>query len=451
MKKTRFLAFLLTLSMLAAVLLPGSALAAEETFAVKARNALLVDADYGEVLFEQNAHDKAYPASITKVMTALLVLEAVNSKLVDLDAVVTVPEAAMEGLAADGSTQNIDPGEQMSVRNLLYCLMVASANEAANILAIYVSGSVSAFVEQMNQRAQELGCTGTHFTNPHGLHNDDHYTTAYDIYLMVQEALKDPLFQTIAGTKTYEVPATNLHDARKMTNTNRLISRAEYLYEPCTGVKTGSTGEAGLCLVSSATKDGRTLIAVVLGASSVKLENGNTELQQFTESKRLLEHGFNDFSRKAILNTATLIREVPVTLSNEASTVVVHPAENMERYLPNGVDPADFRQLVQLDAESVEAPVEKGQVMGSITISYEGEDLGTVDLVALNDVERSEFLYRQQQIKEFFGRTEVRIGAAALGALLLIVLLRSTVFRPQRQYGRSSGSRPSGYRGRRRK
>ena len=360
----------------------------------------------------------------------------------------------MEGLARDGSTQNIKPGEQMSIRNLLYCLMVASANEAANILAIQVSGSVPAFVDLMNQRAQELGCTGTHFANPHGLHNDDHYTTAYDIYLISAQAMKDPLFQEIVSTKEYYVPATNLSDQRHFFNTNALLSQLKYwgyVYPYATGIKTGHTGEAGRCLVSSATRDGRTLIAVVLGANSVVLEDDRTQLQDFTESAALLEYGFSNFTRKTILDTATLIQEVPVTLSKEADSVIVHPAESLERYLPNDLDPSAFQRTVTLNAESVEAPVTTGQVMGSVTISYEGQDYGTVDLVALNDVALSQSLYRQKQIRDFFAKPWVRVLTVVLAVVAVVLILRFTVFRRRSRYGRSGSSRAHGYRGRRRR
>ncbi len=455
MKKTRLFAFLLTFSLLLTFLLPTYALADEgDDYAVKAKCALLVDADYGEILFEQNAYEKAYPASITKVMTALLTLEAVNSKQLGLDDMVTVPEEAMEGLSIYGSTQGIETGEEISVRNLLYCLLVASANEAANILAIQVSGSVSAFVDRMNERAQELGCTGTHFANPHGLHDDDHYTTAYDIYLIANQAMKDPLFQEIVSTKEYYVPATNLNGQRHFFNTNALLSQLKYwgyVYEYATGIKTGHTEEAGRCLVSSATKDGRTLIAVVLGASSVVLADGRTQLQDFTESAALLEYGFSNFTRKTILDTATLIREVPVTLSKEADSVIVHPAENLERYLPNDMDPASFTQTVTLHAESVEAPVTAGQVMGSITITYEGQDYGTVDLVALNDVALSQSLYRQKQLHDFFAKPWVKVLAVAILLLVVLLILRLTVFRRRSRYGRSGSSRSHGYHGRRRR
>lgn len=459
MKKTRLLSFFLVLILVTSLVLPVAL--AEESgtsdseFDILAPNAILVDYDTGEILYEKNAHDKAYPASITKVMTALLTLEAIDNGQFGLEDVITVPESAMEGLADDGSTQNIEPGEQMTVHNLLYCLLVASANEAANILAIQVSGSVSAFVDLMNERAAELGCAGTHFANPHGLHNDDHYTTAYDIYLFTSEAMKHAVFREIVATKEYYVPATNMHDQRHFYNTNGLLSRlkySDYMYSYATGIKTGHTTESGQCLVSSAEKDGRTLIAVVLGAESVVLEDGRTQIQSFTESTKLLEHGFNDFTRKTILDTSTLIATLPVTLSKDADSVILHPAETLECYLPNNVDPAEFEQTVTLNADSVEAPVTKGQVLGTITLSYNGKEYGSTDLVALTDVSLSMSLYRQKQLHDFFSLTWVRVVGVVLAVLILVLIVRFTFFRRSRRYGHSSsGTRRSGYRGRRRR
>ena len=192
MKKCRFLALFLLL----ALLLPGSALALEDP-APAATAALLVDADYDVVLYELNAHEKRYPASITKIMTALLTLEAVDRGELALTDMITAPEGIHNGLTADSSTQNIKSGEQMSLLDLLYCTLVASANEACNVLANAVAGGTAEFVALMNQRAAELGMTGTHYVNTHGLHDDNHYTTAWDIYLLAREAMKNETFHRV--------------------------------------------------------------------------------------------------------------------------------------------------------------------------------------------------------------------------------------------------------------
>ena len=176
--------------------------------------AILVDGDYGEVVYEKNGYEKMYPASITKVMTSLLVLEAIERGELALDTPIPASASAIAAITADSSTQNIKPGEILTVQDLLYCDLVASANEACNILAETVGGSIEGFVDLMNQRAKELGMEGTHFVNPNGLHDPDHYSTAYDIYLMTSEAMKHDLFRTIVSTAKYVVPATNMSEER---------------------------------------------------------------------------------------------------------------------------------------------------------------------------------------------------------------------------------------------
>ena len=251
---------------------------------IEAKSALLVDLDTDQVLYEQEANETRYPASITKIMTCLLTLEAVGRGDLSMDTMVTVPAEALEGLPEDSSTANLKAGEEMTLNDLLYCLMLNSANEAATTLAITVGGDIPTFVEMMNQRAQELGMTGTHFANPHGLHNDDHYTTAWDIYRMAKEAMTHAPFRQIVSTGRYDTAATNMSDPRQLANTNGLLARYKYpghLYAGTIGIKTGSTNQAGYCLCAAAKKKGHTLVSVVLGADNPEDKWGNPVRKQF--------------------------------------------------------------------------------------------------------------------------------------------------------------------------
>ena len=373
-------------------LLSSHARAAEDAFpAVKATAALLVDIQYDTVLYDQNAQEKRYPASITKVMTALLVLEAISRGELEPSTVLTASQSSLEDITDDASSMNLQVGETVTVEELLYCLLVSSANDAANLLAEKVSGSIPAFVEAMNTRAQELGMTGTHFANPHGLHQDTHYTTAYDIYLMTRKAMEFPLFQKIVATSRHTVPATNLSKERTLFSTNALISSWRYngyTYSPATGVKTGYTPEAGQCLVSSAQSGGRSLIAVVLGAEVIYSETSE-DRRQFTESSRLLRHGFNDFKAQTLIGPGALMSEVPVRLSKTVPYVVVQPNKTVEAILPSSFDPQYLKTTVNLSAESVEAPVKQGQVLGTVSVTYKDLPYGQADLVAANAVPAS--------------------------------------------------------------
>ena len=297
MKKTliRALSFCMILALLTGLMAPfASAIDYEgvEPITLEAAAGLLIDLDTDQVLYEQNADGQRYPASITKIMTALLTLEAVGRGELDLSTVVTVDAAALKDLTSDSSTANLKAGEEITVHDLLYCLMLASANEAANILAMTVCGDIPTFVERMNQRAQELGMTGTHFMNPHGLHNSEHYSTAWDIYRMAKEAMTHAAFREIVSTARYVVPATNMSGERVLLNTNALLTSAKfpgYTFSGTIGIKTGSTGEAGYCLVAAAKKKGHTLVSVVLGADNPTGANGKVKIQKAPDPAQVLQ------------------------------------------------------------------------------------------------------------------------------------------------------------------
>lgn len=434
MKKNRILSSLLTLLLLSSIVLPFSSSAAN-TPQVTAQRAILVDANYDEVLFEKQAHQKAAPASITKVMTALLVCEALEEGTLTEEMVITASETAFLNLHANGSTANIKPGEEIDVRNLLYCLLLPSANEAANILAEAVCGNIPDFVEKMNQRAQELGCSNTHFANVHGLDQEGHYTTAYDIYLFTKEAMTHPLFQEIVSTKVYDMPSTNISKARRFYNTNSLLSTWYYLgytYEKAIGVKTGTTDNAGCCLVSAAKDGDDYLICVVLGAEVVKIDNKSVP-RQFSESRDLLKWGFENFRRVTISRSDTPVTQVAVTLSEDADYVMLKPVGEISCTLPVDISPDDIQPNIELFQESIEAPVEEGQILGTMTMSYGGKVYGTLDLVTTNSVERSDFLYRKAQVMDFFSQSGTKLILAIVGILAASVLLKVFVFTKRRR------------------
>ncbi|MEG0596914.1 MAG: D-alanyl-D-alanine carboxypeptidase family protein [Oscillospiraceae bacterium] len=434
MKKYRFLPLLLAF----ALLLPTGVLALEDPKPA-ATAAILIDGENGDILYEYQAHEKRYPASITKVMTGLLVLEAADRGELALTDVITADASMNRDLSADGSTQDIKVGEQMTVNDLLHCLLIPSANEAANILAVAVAGDIDSFIDKMNQRAKELGCENTHFSNTHGLHSDDHYTTAYDITLFVREAMQNPTFRDIVSSVSYTVPPTNMHGERILHDTNALISTFNirgYYYKYAIGVKTGTTPQAGSCLAAAAEKDGKYLISVILGAKIITQENGDRLRQSFSETTRMFEWGFNNFTRQSILDDMTPLREIPVTLSSEVSSVALRPEKALEATLPNDVDSAAFTREVKLNAEQVEAPVKAGQVLGEVTVKNGDTVYGTIPLVAVQDVERSQLLYRLHQVKLFFSQLWVKILVVAVLLLIVVLILRFTVFRPRNRYGR---------------
>ena len=445
MKKYHFCCLLLA-TLLALSLLTTPAAALEDPQPL-ARAAILVDGIHGDVVYEHNAHERMYPASITKIMTSLLVLEAIEEGRLSLDTQVAA-SAASVAMPEDSSNVGIQAGEILTVEQLLYCDMVASANEACNILAETVAGSIPDFVDRMNERAAELGMTGTHFTNPHGLHNENHYTTAYDITIMARAAMKHALFRTLVSTAHYTVPATNLSKERKLHSTNALISNwyyLSYLYNKALGIKTGTTEAAGKCLASAAADEqGRIYYCVILGAQPAQREDGTAIQTQFSESRRLLEWAFDSFERRVLLDDTSYITELPVTLSDEAQHVVVQPRGSIEATMPVDYDPAKETITIQLP-EQVEAPVTQGQVLGSISLRYDGVEYGSLELVAADSVARSSLQFYLQLTRHYLSQWWVKGLLAGAGLLLLVLVVQRVLFRP-RHYT-SSGSR---YKGRRR-
>ena len=419
MKFRRFCTVFLLLALLLTQLWPVTAYAVED-IQLDAKAALLVDGATGTVLLDQDAHTKQYPASITKVMTALLVFEAIDRGELRLSDSITASANSVAGLPDDASTADIVAGETLTVEQLLYCLLVVSANEVSNILAEAVSGSVTAFVALMNQRAQELGCENTHFVN----------------------------------TKAYDVPATNKSEARELHSTNYLISNwraTGYLYSGAQGIKTGSTDAAGYCLVSSAVRTDRQLISVVLGARLMTDSDGSYKVGSFTETARLFDWGFDNFTTKTVLTEDEMIQEVPVALSKETAQVAVHPAYTAEAVLPDDLEPEDLVRTVTLDADVVDAPVSAGQQLGTITLSYGDVDYATVPLLAVADVNASRFLIVKHALKEFFSRTIVKVLVVVLVILVVLVLLFGKTVMRRRRYGSGRGRRRRhrSYRGRR--
>ncbi len=430
------------------------------TIDIKAKAALLVDESCGLTLYDKNAHEKMYPASLTKIMTALLTLEAVSKGQLTMNQVVTVSASAMSGLDEDGSTAGIVAGEKVTVQDLLYCLMVISANETANILAETVAGSTSEFVKLMNAKAQELGCENTHFANPSGLHNTNHYTTAWDMYLITRAAMKYDQFMEICNTKQYDMPATNKSEARELHTTNFLISTwrdGDYFYDRedinayAEGVKTGTTDEAGHCLVSTAVCGDRRVISVVLGAGTQETAGGNTKVLSFSETVRLFDWGFDNFSMQTVVTEDEVIQEVPVDLSKETNCVLVHPAQDAQALLPNGVDVTKLERKVTLPNEIVDAPIAAGDELGTLTISYNGTDYVSVPLLAMSDVNANRFLVVKDAISDFFHLTVVRIILVLLVIVAILFVVWWRMRGRDRRYGKSGRRyRHRSYRGRRR-
>ena len=460
MKTNRIFSLFFTLLLAIALLVPAAA-AAEgdaptlpEPPELNCQAALLVDYNTGNVVYAKNEHQEMYPASLTKIMAALLVLEAVDQGQLSLGDELTASRSAMTtGLDEEGSTAEIQIGEIMTVEEYLTCMLVVSANEACNVLAEAVSGSVDAFVDAMNEKAAALGCENTHFVNPTGLHDPQHYTTAWDMYLITRAAMEHSDFMRICDTGTAHIPATNLSEERTLHTTNYLIDgwrSLGYRNSDAHGIKTGSTDAAGHCLVSSAMRGSLHFLSVVMGGERLTLEDGEIRTYSFYDTNLLYDWALDNFSYQTVILESEEIQEVPVLLS-DIDHVTVHPAGDTEALLPTALSPEDLERRVEIQ-ETVEAPVSAGQKLGPLTLSYDGVDYVTVDLLASFDVEANPLQALLRSIRDFFQRPVVRIVGIILIVLVVLLLVWHFFFGRRRyRYGRSvTRRRRNTYRGRRR-
>ena len=353
-------------AVLAALVLTAGTFAAPAPPEVAAPSAILVERTSGTVLYEKNSHEKLAPASVTKIMTMLLTVEALERGQISLeDEVVTSDHAASMG----GSQIYLEPGERMSLHDMLKSIAVSSANDACVAVAEHIAGSEATFVAMMNDRAAALGMQDTHFVNCCGLDSEEHYTTAYDISLMSRELLKHEMIRAYTTIWMDTVRGGEFG----LSNTNKLVR----FYDGTTGVKTGYTSKAGYCVSASAEREGMELIAVIM--------KSDTSPHRNADASGLLNFGFANYAVVGLGEGENGAEEIPVILGRQ-DCVKVELAENAQVLIEKAQAPKVEKQLVL--AESLEAPVEKGQKVGTLVFSLDGEQLAEVPVVAADAVER---------------------------------------------------------------
>ena len=350
---------------------------------VSARSAVLMEAESGEVIFGQNENARLPMASTTKIMTALVALESLP--------VNTAVRITPESVGVEGSSIYLCEGETLTLEQLLYALMLESANDAATAIAMAVAGSVEAFAEKMNARAASLGLTDTHFVNPHGLDAEEHYTTAYELALVTREALKNPLFRKITATERKTIPLRGEEGVRLLLNHNKLLSS----YEGCIGGKTGYTKKTGRCLVSAAERGGVTLIAVTLSAPD-----------DWRDHTAMLDYGFGTYETIPLCDTGFF--SAPLWLiSGTQEYVMVENTQALSATLR--VDHGDILCVVELPRFEF-APISAGQVVGYLRFYEAGRDgtrteLGAVPLTAAYGVDALTYkLTLWERIVSLFGK-----------------------------------------------
>ena len=382
MKKTlfdRLTALALVLVLAVAMAMPASAaydMPIETSMADE--TVYLVNLDDGTVLLDQNSAEPRYVASLTKMMTALLVLESGE----DLEKTITVPDSLTQEFKdiqnANGSDMRLVIGEEVRLIDLMYGLLVSSANDAASVLADYFgSGSISAFVDQMNQKAAALGCTQTKFSCPHGLYDQGNVSTAQDLVKIATACWKNPKYMEIANTTKYTVPANNKHDQpRDLETTNlMMVPDGEYYREGISGVKTGFTTLAGRCYVTTASHEGHNYMLAILGS---KKEKKNERFYIYPEANAIFDWAFARYSDRTLLSKGEKVGEVALRGCDESKVVTLHADTELVK---NAYDDASL--TVEIEApEELKAPIKEGEALGTAIVKLDGSEVGRVSLIA---------------------------------------------------------------------
>lgn len=409
-------------------------------FTPNCKSLYLLNLDTNTPVYELNADERRPPASITKIMTYIVVSEHVT----DPDnTIVTIDKSIVDReLSGTGSSlANLADGEEMSVSNLLRCLLIPSGNDAAVVLADYVgNGDINAFVQMMNDKVEALGLKDTHYMNPHGLHDPEHYTTAREMAVITKYAMESaPQFMEIANTPSYILPTSNVRTnpndyTLKLITTNDLIRKngamPQYYYKYAKGIKTGWHDEAGRCLVSTATnKDagGYAYLCVAMGGDSEK--DGAKYNGAEDDSVNLYKWAFENLEVKSIINLEEPVKEIPLDLAWQKDTLKLLPADNIRAMLPKNVTLSSIEIRANDDVpDSTVAPVKKGQIFGTATVTYANEVLGTVNLVSSEEVERSELMYYMQGAKNIITSKWFILAAVVFAALFICYLILSAVY-----------------------
>ena len=353
----RFICFLMAfISLFSALSFPCTA---EGSISVSAESAILINAENGDIYFEKNAEKRLPMASTTKIMTALVAIE--NSAMQDT---VIIDRRAV---GVEGSSVYLTDGELLTMEDLLYSLLLASANDAAEAIALEIGGSIEGFAAMMNKKANEIGLKNTHFDNPHGLDSEAHYTTARDLAAITAYALENPDFAKIVSTYKKNIKCEV--GTRYLINHNKLLRS----YEGCIGVKTGFTKRSGRCLVSAAERDGMRLISVTLNAPD-----------DWNDHKRMFDHGFSSYHKLPLLREKQYSSSLPIVGGKE-QTVLVQSTDAIEVILPSNIASEDCKMEISLP-HFLYAPIKKGELIGKVSYYLEGKLMGESDIIALYGV-----------------------------------------------------------------
>ena len=392
MKKLKKL--MTTILFITLFLFSTNSFAADSELNINSEAAILIDSSTGKVLYEKNSHEKMYPASTTKILTAILTLENC-----DLSDTTTVSYNAVMSVPSGYSNAALQIGEELTIEQLLQVLLVHSANDAANVLAEHVGGSIESFATMMNTKAEEIGCTNTHFTNPSGKHDEDHYTTAYDLALIAKYCMQNSTFRYMVSQKSCTIAPTNKYEERTFSNTNDLLKTNNtnrpdnYYYKYAIGIKTGYTSQAKNCLISASNKDGFELIAVVLGAA----QTPEGLSARYIDSKNIYEYGYSNYTIKKIKDAGDKITQVQVRkATKDTKNLDVCVSKEITALINQSENTNDILPTITIN-DNLSAPIAKDSVVGNVKYVIDDVEY-TADLIAANDVKKSSFIIQLIQI-----------------------------------------------------
>ena len=425
MKKFRFLTILLIMCLVLSS--AGPCAYAIDYPTVNAQAFVVADMVSGNILYSQNMDQLRAPASLTKIMTGLVAIEAVESGRVSLDDMIEAGSDCRVGLDEDSSNVDIFPGEVMSFKDLLYCALVHSANEACNIIATAVSGSIDAFVAEMNAKAIEIGATNTCFLDTNGLTNDvnRHHTTAYDLFLISNEAMRHPLFEAIVNTTHYETAPTNVSGARELSNSNALMCTdgfygPNYLYDGAHGIKTGYTKAAGYCLVSTAKRNDVEIMCVVMGCDGW-LNAQVSDYGNFSTTIKLYNWAFANFGYRTVITAGDAVEEVDVLYAKDGKKAIVRAAETARLLVPMDADDDDIIVDITIFDEKLVAPIEPKTILGEAQIYVNGVKSGKINLVTMDSIQMDKKELAKSNFREF-------MSAKWLKAVLIIIVAAMVLY-----------------------
>jgi len=392
-----------------------------------AKSAILAEKETGTILFSNNMYMRHPADGLAKIMTLLLAAYAVENDEISDNELITMTESAWHDIEEESSEMEILPGEEMTFIDLMYSAYLGDSEEACNMLALRIGGSIETFVSMMNEKAAELGCDSTRFTNVHGRYNESQYTTAHDQFVLFGEAMKSALFAEVSGTYRHITESTNESEPRTITNSNALLNpSSRYYYRNSISGRESATYEGGYSLIALAEDDGLSLISVVLGSDVIIFDDESTDIRSFSETIRLFQWGYSQFAWRDILKTTDLLARVPVMHGSGADFVNARPNEALTLLLDNSVTLESFTKTITIfsdeDDDPLIAPVSAGDILGEVVITRDGTEYAKIALVANTDISLNGFEFIRRQVINMLSTDAARNVIIVLAVLLFLYI-----------------------------